>query len=90
MHNQTSIQLLEPVRARLAEQMAAFERQHGPVTTTPIQARAEGASYNGRAVSDAKARKRGAATQRKQPPLPLAKRGTRQAKQQAVLREVWP
>ena len=90
MHNQARIQLLEPVRAQLAEQMAEFEREHGPVTTTPIQFRAHGASYNGRAASDARARKRGAATQRKQSPLPLAKRGTRQAKQQALLREVWP
>nr|MBO2512237.1 hypothetical protein [Gammaproteobacteria bacterium] len=76
------------LRAELASLMDDFERQHGPVITEPILIRCDSPSYNNRIMSNARARKRGCDAQRK--PTPLAKRGTRQAKKNAVLREVWP
>ena len=70
--------------------MAAYERTKGPVKTLPIMRRDEIIIYNGR-IADAEnaaARARGSAVQRK--PKNEPKRGTRQARQKAVLREVWP
>lgn len=76
------------LRAELASLMDDFERQHGPVITEPILIRCDSPSYNNRTMTNARARHRGCDAQRK--PTPLAKRGTRQAKKNAVLREVWP
>ena len=97
MHSdRTSIQLRDHLRASLADMMAAYERQHGPVKTLPLMRRDEIIIYNGR-ISDAEnaaARARGSAIQRKLPAsddqLPLKPRRTRKAKEAAALREEWP
>lgn len=77
----------ERARTELAAKMAEFERKHGPVVTLPIQVRDDSAAYNNRTMTNARARKRGCDAQRK--PTTLTKRGTRQAKKNAVLREEW-
>lgn len=77
----------EAARSELAAQMAEYERRHGPVVTLPIQVRNDSAVYNNRTMTNARARQRGCDVQRK--PTPLAKRGTRQAKKNAALREAW-
>jgi len=77
----------EAARAELAAKMAEFERRHGPVQTLPILIRCDSTAYNNRTMTNARARKRGCDVQRK--PTPLAKRGTRQARDRAVLREEW-
>lgn len=76
------------LRAELASLMAEFERQHGPVVTEPILIRCDSPIYNNRIMSNARARKRGCDAQRKPTPL-AARRGTRQARNKAVLREEW-
>ena len=98
MHSDlTSIELRAAERASLAEQMAAYERQHGPVRTQPIISRAPSIRYNNRSVEKerAAASARGRAKQLKRPadaqakPTPPAG-GTRQSRARAVLREEWP
>lgn len=76
------------LRAELASLMDDFERQHGPVVTEPILIRCDSPTYNNRIMSNARARKRGCDAQRKPTPL-AARRGTRQARNKAVLREEW-
>ena len=91
MHSdRTSIQLRDHLRATLADMMAAYERQHGPVETIPLICGPSRTFYNGRDVEaeHATARARSAAKQRK--PKTEPKRGTRKARDAAVLREVWP
>lgn len=101
MHNKTSIQLLEPLRASLADKMAEFVRLNGPVHTLPIRRSLDpgkGLTINTEAQRLAKSRKRGAkkANAASRPPatqaaqMPLAERGTRQARERAVLRQEWP
>lgn len=102
MHNQSRIQLLEPLRASLADRMAAFERVNGPITTLPIRRSlnpSKGLTVSSEAKRMAKSRKRGAMKSNEasrspdttQPaPTPLAERRTRQTRERAVLRQEWP
>ena len=103
MHSDlTSIELRAAERASLAEQMAAFERQPGPIQTSPIISRGPQIRYNNRSVDAerAQARARSQAKQRKRPvdaqATPTqhqpanARCGTRQSRARAVLREEWP
>ena len=88
-------------RERLAAAMAEFEKRNGKVKTTPIMRRDSTGNFHnieahrmeesrrrGRAKSSAAAK----AKARKPGPdrLEFGKRGTRQAKANAVLREPWP
>lgn len=70
----------DAARKNLAALMAEYEQRNGPVVTTPIQIR------SGSARADVNARARERARRRQ---TPQAKRGTRQAKKNAVLREEW-
>ena len=103
MHSDlTSIELRAAERASLAEQMAAYERQHGPIQTAPIISRGPQIRYNNRSVEKerAAASARGRAKQLKRPAGAQAKPaqdhptpspgGTRQSRARAVLREEWP
>lgn len=103
MHNQTSIQLLEPLRARLAAQQEEFERLNGPVITQPIRRSLEpdkALTISTEAQRQAKDRKRGANSTkaRARPTIalptisPIAERALAdaRARQRAVLREACP
>lgn len=94
-------ELRQAARDQLAAAMADFERKHGKVKTTPILRRDSTGNFHnieahrmeeirrrGRAKSTAAAK----AKARKPGPdrLDFGKRGTRQAKANAVLREPWP
>ncbi|WXL23955.1 hypothetical protein WG219_11370 [Ectopseudomonas mendocina] len=81
------IQIRDPLRNELAAKMAEFEAKRGPVVTMPIVQRCDKHSYNNRIVTDSRAARRGNEAAPSQ--MPLAKRGTRQARQRAMLREVW-
>ena len=91
----------DAARDQLAAAMADFESKHGPVKTLPIMQRDSTGNFHnieahrmeesrrrGRAKSSAAAK----AKARKPGPdrLEFGKRGTRQAKANAVLREPWP
>jgi hypothetical protein len=86
------IQMRDPLRNELAAKMAEFEAMRGLVVTQPIVQRDGKATYNGTVVSKAAAQAKiqtRVDRSRKKEHLPLAKRGTRQARQRAVLRENW-
>ena len=91
----------QPDRDYLAQKMAEYERQHGKVKTTPILRRdSTGNFHNIEAHRMEESRRRGRAkssaaakAKARNPgpdPLEFGKRGTRQAKANAVLREPWP
>lgn len=88
MIDHTAIAAGESLRAEIAVLMAAYEAEHGPVETKPIVARLEQkrTAYNRGASPSSKV----VPTIAPSPALPLRKRGTPQAKQAAILREVWP
>lgn len=91
------IQMRQAAREELAAAMAAYERQHGKVKTTPIMQRdATGQFHNIEAERMNQSRKRGraksaAANKAKaaKPQTPLRTRGTPQAKANALLRQEW-
>ena len=75
-------------RALIAELTKPYEAKHGPIETKPIVPRLEQkrTAYNRGAGPSSKV----IPTIAPSPALPLRKRGTPQAKQAAILREVWP
>ena len=85
----------EAARDQLAAAMAAYERKHGKVKTTPIMQRdATGNFHNIEAERMNQSRKRGrakstAAHKAKAAQTPLRTRGTPQAKANALLRQEW-
>ena len=89
----------DAARDQLAAAMADFESKHGPVKTLPIMQRdSTGNFHNIEAHKMNESRRRGRAKSTathkakvaKPEPLKFGKRGTRQAKANAVLREPWP
>lgn len=88
-------ELRQAARDELAAAMAAYERKHGKVKTTPIMQRdATGQFHNIEAERMNQSRKRGrakstAAHKAKAAQTPLRTRGTPQAKANALLRQEW-
>ena len=88
-------ELRQAARDELAAAMAAYERQHGKIKTTPIMQRdATGNFHNIEAERMNQSRKRGrakstAAHKAKAAQTPLRTRGTPQAKANALLRQEW-
>ena len=90
-------ELRQAARDELAAAMAAYERKHGKVKTTPIMQRdATGQFHNIEAERMNQSRKRGRAkstaahkANAAKPQTPLRARGTPQAKANALLRQEW-
>ena len=90
-------ELRQAARDSLAAAMAAYERKHGKVKTTPIIRRdSTGNFHNIEAERMNQSRKRGRAkstaahkAKAAKPQTPLRTRGTPQAKANALLRQEW-
>ena len=82
----------ELLRAQIAAKVAVWEATNGPVQTLPIRTDDKRVPYRISCPEKKQADKDKAVATRKArtDQLPLRKRGTPQAKQNALLREVWP
>lgn len=82
----------EALRAEIAAKVAAYEAEFGPVQTLPIRTDDKRVPYRISCPEKKQAARAKAVATRKArtDQLPLRKRGTPQAKQNALLREVWP
>lgn len=93
IHHTTSLRDQE--REELARMMKAYEQSHGKVKTLPIMQRdTTGNFHNIDSASRARGQKRGldkinGKKHYKPEPIKFGKRGTAQAKRNAVLREEW-
>lgn len=81
----------EALRAQLdlAAKVAAWEAKNGPVQTLPIRTDDKRVPYRISCPEKKQAARAKAVATRKAKGTPLRKRGTPQAKKNAVLREVW-
>lgn len=82
----------ELLRAQIAAKVAVWEATNGPVQTLPIRTDDKRVPYRISCQEKKQAARAKAVATRKArtDQLPLRKRGTPQAKQNALLREVWP
>lgn len=82
----------ELLRAQIAAKVAVWEATNGPVQTLPIRTDDKRVPYRISCPEKKQAVRAKAVSTRKArtDQLPLRKRGTPQAKQNALLREVWP
>lgn len=91
IHHTTSLRDQE--REELARMMKAYEQSHGKVKTLPIMQRdTTGNFHNIDSASRVRGQKRGLVkmnAKAKPEPIKFGKRGTAQAKRNAVLREEW-
>ena len=91
IHHTTSLRDQE--REELARMMKAYEKSHGKVKTLPIMQRdTTGNFHNIDSASRVRGQKRGLTkmnAKAKPEPIKFGKRGTAQAKRNAVLREEW-
>ena len=89
IHHTTSLRDQE--REELARMMKAYEKSHGKVKTLPIMQRdTTGNFHNIDSASRVRGQKRGLVKMNAKPELiKFGKRGTAQAKRNAVLREEW-
>ena len=77
----------EALRAQIAAKVAVWEATNGPVQTLPIRTDDKRVPYRISCPEKKQAARAKAVATRKG--TPLRKRGTPQAKKNAVLREVW-
>jgi len=79
----------ELLRAQIAAKVAVWEATNGPVQTLPIRTDDKRVPYRISCPEKKQAARAKAVATRKAKGTPLRKRGTPQAKKNAVLREVW-